>query len=60
VVFRDVAAQDVRQALQSKSVNALLVVAPLTENHLAWIKSLFRAGANSWPVLMQVEASRTG
>jgi TRAP-type uncharacterized transport system substrate-binding protein len=57
VVFRDVAAQDARQALQSKSVNALLVVAPLTEKHLAWIKSLLREGANSSPVLLQVDAA---
>jgi TRAP-type uncharacterized transport system substrate-binding protein len=33
------------------------VVAPLTEKHLAWIKSLFREGANSSPVLMQVDAA---
>jgi hypothetical protein len=57
VVFRDIAAQDARQALQSKSVSALLMVAPLTEKHLAWIKSLFREGANSSPVLMQVDAA---
>lgn len=57
VVFRNIAAQDARQALQSKSVDALLVVAPLTEKQLAWIKSLFREGANSSPVLMQVDAA---
>jgi TRAP-type uncharacterized transport system substrate-binding protein len=57
VVFRDVAAQDARQALQSKTANVLLMVAPLTEKHLAWIKSLFREGANSSPVLIQVDAA---
>jgi ABC-type nitrate/sulfonate/bicarbonate transport system substrate-binding protein len=57
VVFRDIARQDARQALQSKAINALLVVAPLTEKHLAWIKSLLREGANSSPVLMQVDAA---
>jgi TRAP-type uncharacterized transport system substrate-binding protein len=57
VVFRDVTAQDARQALQSRTVNALLMVAPLTEKHLARIKSLFREGANSSPVLMQVDAA---
>jgi TRAP-type uncharacterized transport system substrate-binding protein len=57
VVFRDIASQDARQALQSKAVSALLVVAPLTEKHLAWIKSLFREGANAAPVLIQVDAA---
>jgi TRAP-type uncharacterized transport system substrate-binding protein len=57
VVFRDVAPQDARQALQSKAVSALLLVAPLTEKHLAWIKSLFRESTSSSPVLMQVDAA---
>jgi TRAP-type uncharacterized transport system substrate-binding protein len=55
--FRDVAPQEARQALQSKAVSALLMVAPLTEKHLAWIKSLFRDGAGSSPVLIPVDAA---
>jgi len=57
VVFRDLQAADARQALQSKEVSALLLVAPLTEKHLAWLKSLFREAANSSPVLIPVDAA---
>jgi TRAP-type uncharacterized transport system substrate-binding protein len=57
VVFRDIAPQDARQALQSRAVSALLLVAPLTEKHLAWIKSLFRDGGGSSPVLIQLDAA---
>jgi TRAP-type uncharacterized transport system substrate-binding protein len=57
IVFRDIQAADTRQALQSRQIGALLVVAPLTEKHLAWIKSLFREGANSSPVLIPVDAA---
>jgi len=57
VVFRDLQAADARQALQSKEVSALLLVAPLTEKHLAWIKSLFREAASSSPILIPVDAA---
>jgi TRAP-type uncharacterized transport system substrate-binding protein len=57
VVFRDIQAADARRALQSKEVSALLLFAPLTEKHLAWIKSLFREAANSSPILIPVDAA---
>jgi len=57
VVFRDIAAADARRALQAKEVSALLLVAPLTERHLAWIKALFRDSTNALPVLIPVDAA---
>jgi hypothetical protein len=33
------------------------VVGPLTEKHLVWIKSLFREGANSSPVVIPIDAA---
>ena len=50
-------AADARRALQSKEVGALLLVAPLTERHLAWIKGLFRESASALPVLIPVDAA---
>jgi TRAP-type uncharacterized transport system substrate-binding protein len=57
VVFKDVTAMDARRALQSKEVSALLLVAPLTERHLAWIKGLFRESAGALPVPIPVDAA---
>jgi TRAP-type uncharacterized transport system substrate-binding protein len=57
VAFKDIAPAEARQALQAKEVSALLMVAPLTEKHLAWIKSLFRESANSAPVLIPVDSA---
>jgi TRAP-type uncharacterized transport system substrate-binding protein len=57
VVFRDIAPADARRALQSKDVSALLLVAPLTERHLAWIKALFRDSASALPVLIPIDAA---
>jgi TRAP-type uncharacterized transport system substrate-binding protein len=57
VVFKDIQPAEARRALQSKEVSALLVVAPLTEKHLAWIKSLFREGSNASPLLIPVDSA---
>ncbi len=48
--FKDLAVADIPQALKSKQVNALLVVTPITEKHLAMIRGLFRERANSGPL----------
>jgi TRAP-type uncharacterized transport system substrate-binding protein len=57
VVFKDIAASDARRAVQSKEVSALLLVAPLTEKHLSFVKGLFREGPNSSPVLIPIDAA---
>jgi TRAP-type uncharacterized transport system substrate-binding protein len=57
VVFKDIAPADARRAVQSKEVNALLLVAPLTEKHLSFVKGLFREGPNSSPVLIPIDSA---
>jgi TRAP-type uncharacterized transport system substrate-binding protein len=57
VDFKDIAPADARRAVQSKEVSALLLVAPLTERHLSFVKGLFREGPNSSPVLIPIGAA---
>src|SRR5580700_6353632 len=42
VVFKNLALADVRQAIQSKQVNALLVVIPLAEKYLSLVRGFFQ------------------
>src|SRR6201996_691772 len=57
VTFRDLAPPDVRGALQAKQVSALLLVIPLTERYLTFVKSLFRESPNSAPVLIPIDSA---
>jgi TRAP-type uncharacterized transport system substrate-binding protein len=57
VDFKDIAPADARMAVQSKEVSALLLVAPLTERHLSFVKGLFREGPNASPVLIPIDAA---
>ena len=57
VVFKDVAPSDARRAVQVKEVAALLVVAPLADRYLSFVKGLFREGANSTPVLIPIDSA---
>jgi TRAP-type uncharacterized transport system substrate-binding protein len=57
VVFKDIAPTDARRAVQAKEVSALLLVVPLTEKYLSFVKSLFRVGPNSSPVLIPIDAA---
>jgi len=57
VEFTDLAAPDARHALQSKQVAALLLVMPLTEKNLAYVKALFSEGANAPPVLIPIDSA---
>jgi TRAP-type uncharacterized transport system substrate-binding protein len=57
VVFKDIAPADARRAVQSKEVSALLLVVPLTEKHLTFVKSLFREGSDASPVLIPVDSA---
>jgi hypothetical protein len=56
-VFKDLALQDTRQAVQSKQVSALLVVIPLTEKYLSLVKGLFPQGAKTTPVLIPIDSA---
>lgn len=55
VVFKNLALQDVRQAVQSKQVSALLVVIPLTQKYLSLVKGFFPQNSKMSPVLIAIE-----
>ncbi|MBU6461172.1 MAG: ABC transporter substrate-binding protein [Bradyrhizobium sp.] len=57
VMFKDIAPLDTRRALQTKEVSALLLVLPLTERYLTLVKSLFREGPNSSPILIPIDSA---
>src|ERR1700709_795411 len=56
-VFKDVALADVRRALQSKSISALLVVIPLSQKYLSLVRAFFQQGAKSLPVLISIDSA---
>src|ERR1700733_13299284 len=57
-VFKDIALPDARRAVQSKEVNALLVVIPLTEKYLSLVRDAFQqAGSKALPVLVPIESA---
>jgi TRAP-type uncharacterized transport system substrate-binding protein len=57
VTFKDIAPADVRRAVQAKEVSALLLVIPLTDRYLSFVKGLFHEGANSPPVLIPIDSA---
>jgi TRAP-type uncharacterized transport system substrate-binding protein len=57
VTFKDISPAETRQAIDSKQVSAILVVIPLTEKYLSLVKSLFRDGPNSSPVLIPIDSA---
>ena len=57
VKFRDLALPEVRQALDSKEVRAILVVVPLTEKYLALVRGLFQQTAKTGPVLIPIDSA---
>jgi TRAP-type uncharacterized transport system substrate-binding protein len=57
VTFRDIAPADARRAVQAREVAALLLVMPLTDRNLSFVKGLFREGANSQPVLIPIDSA---
>jgi TRAP-type uncharacterized transport system substrate-binding protein len=56
-VFKDVALADVRHALQSKSISALLVVIPLSQKYLSLVRAFFQQGAKALPVLISIDSA---
>jgi TRAP transporter TAXI family solute receptor len=56
-VFKDVALPDARRAVQSKELNALLVVVPLAEKYLSLVRDLFAQGSKASPVLLPIESA---
>ena len=56
-VFKDIPLPDARRALQSKEVNALLVVIPLTEKYLSLVRDMFQQGSKALPVLVPIDSA---
>jgi TRAP transporter TAXI family solute receptor len=56
-VFKDIALPDARRALQSKEVNALLIVIPLAEKYLSQVRNFFQQGPKALPVLIPIESA---
>jgi len=57
VVFKNIALTDVRQAIQSKQISALLVVIPLAEKYLSLVRGFFQLDHKKEPVLISIEAA---
>jgi TRAP-type uncharacterized transport system substrate-binding protein len=57
VTFKDIAPLEARNAVQTKEVGALLLVMPLTERYLTFVKGLFRESPNSSPVLIPIDSA---
>jgi TRAP-type uncharacterized transport system substrate-binding protein len=57
-VFEDIALPDARRAIQSKEVNALLVVIPLAGKYLSLVRDFFQqGGSKALPVLVPIESA---
>src|SRR6058998_1045786 len=57
VVFKNLALADVRQAIQSKQVSALLVAIPLAEKYLSLVRGFFQLDHKKVPVLIPIESA---
>jgi TRAP-type uncharacterized transport system substrate-binding protein len=57
VAFTNLALTDVRQAIQSKQVSALLVAIPLAEKYLALVRGFFQLDHKKAPVLIPIESA---
>src|SRR6202166_4545252 len=57
VGFKNLALTDVRQAVQSKQVSALLVTIPLTEKYLSLVRGFFQLDHKKVPVLIPIESA---
>jgi TRAP-type uncharacterized transport system substrate-binding protein len=57
VIFKDVAPGEAREAVQSKTVSALLLVMPLTEKNLSFVRGLFRDDPSVSPILIPIDSA---
>jgi TRAP-type uncharacterized transport system substrate-binding protein len=55
--FKDIALPDVRRALQSKEIGALLMVIPLAEKYLSLLRGFFQQNPKSPPVLITIDSA---
>src|SRR5258707_9948969 len=57
VAFKNLALTDVRQAVQSKQVSALLVTIPLAEKYLSLVRGFFQLDHKKVPVLISIDSA---
>ena len=57
VTLKNLALPDVRRALETKEVRAVLIVMPLVERYLTLLRGLFPQGAKSGPVLIPIDSA---
>src|SRR5437667_12204863 len=57
VAFKNLALTDIRQAVQSKQVSALLVTIPLAEKYLSLVRGFFQLDRKKEPVLIPIESA---
>jgi TRAP transporter TAXI family solute receptor len=55
VVFKSLAPADIRRALDTKQVRAVLFVLPLTEKYLSLVRGLFPQNTKAGPILIPIE-----
>jgi TRAP-type uncharacterized transport system substrate-binding protein len=55
--FKNIALTDVKQAIQSKQVSALLVVIPLAEKYLSLVRGFFQLDHKKVPVLIPIDSA---
>jgi TRAP-type uncharacterized transport system substrate-binding protein len=55
--FKDVALADIRHALQSKEISAVLVVIPLSEKYLSLVRGFFQQNSKTSPVLVSIDSA---
>ncbi|MBB4359212.1 TRAP-type uncharacterized transport system substrate-binding protein [Bradyrhizobium sp. CIR18] len=55
VVFKNIAMDDVRRALDAKEVRTVLFVMPLSERYLSLLRGLFSQTAKTAPILIPIE-----
>src|SRR6266702_1259708 len=55
--FKNIALTDVKQAIQSKEVSALLVVIPLAEKYLSLVRGFFRLDHKKVPILVPIDSA---
>jgi TRAP-type uncharacterized transport system substrate-binding protein len=57
VTFKSVPPDDVRRALDTKDIRAILIVMPLAEKYLSLLRGLFQHGAKTGPILIPIESA---
>ena len=57
VAFKNLALTDIRQAVQSKQVSALLVTIPLAEKYLSLVRGFFQLDHKKVPVLIPIDSA---